>query len=458
VGGLAVLVALSSFFIIRRKRRNRRDGAYTLEAGKPAGSLGGSNGGWQQESENPFAVNSILPKQVVSLDNLSLHDTAVSGSLGSEAANTGKGTFNPFATPEATRSPDATKGTPERTVVDSANSQDRATAPAVADIAVVTSMAPGAMLAARPSGTESGSTTGTSGMSATDNTARSSSIGDATVPELVDASLPNSLQNTWQIDPTEIKIYMENGTPKVLGEGGFGKVFKGTLHGTTDVAIKIATHQSAKQTARFVREIATLRACLDPNIVRFLGASLQQSQTLLVMEYMPGGDLYRRIALDDAGEYLWYRRGAKLAQEIAAGLVYLHAKRILHLDLKSPNILLAADGSARVADVGLGKFIAGVGTIATSEGSFMWASPEQLEGAVCSEASDMYSFGTVLWEIVTGEQPLRRIMRMVKVPDECPQPVADLIYRCHDRVPANRPTAKEAHHIIEIARRSARSI
>ena len=48
-------------------------------------------------------------------------------------------------------------------------------------------------------------------------------------------------------------------------------VFKGTLHGTVDVAIKIATHQSAKQTARFVREIATLRACLDPNIVRFLG-------------------------------------------------------------------------------------------------------------------------------------------------------------------------------------------
>ena len=85
-------------------------------------------------------------------------------------------------------------------------------------------------------------------------------------------------------------------------------------------------------------------------------------------------------------------RGAKVAQDIAGGLVYLHAKRILHMDLKTPNILLAADGSARVADVGLGKFVAGMGTVATSDGSFMWASPEQLEGGVCTEASDMYRY------------------------------------------------------------------
>ena len=73
--------------------------------------------------------------------------------------------------------------------------------------------------------------------------------------------------------------------------------------------------------------------------------------------------------------------------------MYMHANCILHLDLKSPNILLAADGSARIADVGLGKFMLGPHTIASSTGSFLWAAPEQLEGQHCSEAADMFSFG-----------------------------------------------------------------
>lgn len=75
-----------------------------------------------------------------------------------------------------------------------------------------------------------------------------------------------------------------------------------------DVAIKVVNNPDARQQARFVREIMMLKACHDPNIVQFLGAAIHEDQTLLVMTYMPGGDLYGQIAKDDAGNFRWSKR------------------------------------------------------------------------------------------------------------------------------------------------------
>lgn len=74
------------------------------------------------------------------------------------------------------------------------------------------------------------------------------------------------------------------------------------------VAVKVVSSHSAKQQARFTREIATLRACHNPHIVQFLGACMHMNQTLLVMQYMPGGDLYSKLADDTTGMYNWYQR------------------------------------------------------------------------------------------------------------------------------------------------------
>ncbi len=87
-------------------------------------------------------------------------------------------------------------------------------------------------------------------------------------------------------------------------------MYQGLLRGMTTVAIKIVSSKSAEQQARFLREIAILRACHDPHIVRFLGAHVRQHVMLLAMEYMPGGDLYRAIARDHAGSFRWYSRWA----------------------------------------------------------------------------------------------------------------------------------------------------
>jgi serine/threonine protein kinase len=282
-------------------------------------------------------------------------------------------------------------------------------------------------------------------------TSSSSTVEVSSVLRMVDEGLPPGLRDSWQINPSELKIEIKDGRPVILGVGGFGKVYKGILHGVREVAVKVAVNKSPQQTARFLQEIAILRACHDPGIVRFLGATVQQSQTLLVMEYMPGGDLYNQIKNDSDGEFLWYQRGAKLAQQIAAALVFLHSHRIMHLDLKTPNILLASDLSARIADVGLGEEATGSAGKGAPKGSFLWAAPEQLAGEQCSPASDMWSFGTILWELVTGERPVGRDTPRPSCPEQCPEIIADLIQQCHNPDPTARPDAREAYHAITAA-------
>lgn len=94
---------------------------------------------------------------------------------------------------------------------------------------------------------------------------------------------------------------------------------------------------------------------------------------------------------------------------------------------------------------------------AIAAGSLFWAAPEQLLGTECSTACDMFSFGTVVWEICSGERPVNRQTRQLETPEEAPHVIQDLIDRCHATEPSARPTAEQAFDMLRLAARTSKS-
>ncbi|KAK9818283.1 hypothetical protein WJX72_010061 [[Myrmecia] bisecta] len=263
---------------------------------------------------------------------------------------------------------------------------------------------------------------------------------------LAGAASVGSLNNAgllWDLKPEQIQLARgPDGEPVLLGAGAFGQVYRGVLNGVRPVAVKVVTDRI--NVRAFSNEIAILKRCRDQNIVNYLGCSSHEGRTMLVTELMARGDLYRALEDDVEDLYRWYRRGRKVALDIARGLTYLSSISVIHLDVKSPNILLAADGTAKIADVGLSRVLTKTHLSTIScVGTFAWAAPELLTGLRCTEKADIYSFGVILHEICTGLPPQRGALRKLRCPEECPEAVSQLIDQCMLPSPDERPTARQ---------------
>uniref|UniRef100_A0A8C3VV45 Interleukin-1 receptor-associated kinase 4 n=1 Tax=Catagonus wagneri TaxID=51154 RepID=A0A8C3VV45_9CETA len=192
-----------------------------------------------------------------------------------------------------------------------------------------------------------------------------------------------------------------------MGEGGFGVVYKGFVNNRI-VAVKklaamvdISTEELKQQ---FDQEIKVMAKCQHENLVELLGFSSDGDDLCLVYVYMPNGSLLDRLScLDDTPPLSWYMR-CKIAQGAANGLSFLHENHHIHRDIKSANILLDEDFTAKISDFGLAraseKFAQ---TVMTSRivGTTAYMAPEALRGEITPK-SDIYSFGVVLLEIITG--------------------------------------------------------
>lgn len=162
-------------------------------------------------------------------------------------------------------------------------------------------------------------------------------------------------------------------------------------------------------------EIAILATLRHPRISGLMCVcrelSFTEGTVALVSEYMARGSLYNllhpsapRAAAVAAG--LTTIEKLIIALDIADGLRFLHHARILHRDLKSPNVLVSADGRARIADFGLSKTMSSLQShVSGLVGTAAWMSPEAYETEQLKDSSDVYSFGVVLWEILTQEIP-----------------------------------------------------
>ncbi|KAL9678109.1 hypothetical protein QQ045_015948 [Rhodiola kirilowii] len=200
-----------------------------------------------------------------------------------------------------------------------------------------------------------------------------------------------------------------------LGRGGFGVVYKGILDDGTQIAVKRmeAGVLSNKAIDEFQSEISVLSKVRHRHLVSLLGYSIEGNERLLVYEYMPQGALSRHLFHWESFklEPLSWARRLCIALDVARGVEYLHGlarESFIHRDLKSSNILLGDDFRAKVSDFGLVKLAPGLGkSIATRlAGTFGYLAPEYAVMGRITTKSDVFSFGVVLIELLTGLRAL----------------------------------------------------
>lgn len=248
---------------------------------------------------------------------------------------------------------------------------------------------------------------------------------------------------------------------EVIGAGGFGKVYKGVWRGEV-VAVKAARQdpdEDISATAESVRQEARLFWMLrHANIIALRGVCLKEPNLCLVMEYARGGALNRALA----GKKVPPRVLVNWAVQIATGMDYLHNQAfvpIIHRDLKSSNILILepvtwddlTGKTLKITDFGLAREWHQT-TKMSAAGTYAWMAPEVIKLSLFSKSSDVWSFGVLLWELLTGEVPYREIDALavaygvamnkltLPIPSTCPEAFAQLLTECWSPIPHSRPS------------------
>ncbi|KAJ0567733.1 putative protein kinase RLK-Pelle-LRR-VIII-1 family [Helianthus annuus] len=208
----------------------------------------------------------------------------------------------------------------------------------------------------------------------------------------------------------------------IIGSGGYGKVYKGTLDSGHVVAIKRAQQGSLQGAQEFKTEIELLSRIHHKNVVSLVGFCYEQGEQMLVYEYISNGSLKDNLS-GIAGMKLSWMKRLEIALGSAKGLTYLHELAnppIIHRDIKSNNILLDDHMNAKVADFGLSKLLGdeSKGYVSTQvKGTLGYMDPEYYMTQQLTEKSDVYSFGIVLLELLTARSPIYKgkyIVREVK--------------------------------------------
>ncbi|KAK7283458.1 hypothetical protein RIF29_12988 [Crotalaria pallida] len=199
----------------------------------------------------------------------------------------------------------------------------------------------------------------------------------------------------------------------LIGEGGFGRVYKGRLSTGEVVAIKQLSHDGNQGFQEFVTEVLMLSLLHHSNLVKLLGYCTDGDQRLLVYEYMPMGSLeYHLFDPNEGKEPLSWSVRMKIAVGAARGLEYLHCKAdppVIYRDLKSANILLDNDFNPKLSDFGLAKLgPVGDNTHVSTRvmGTYGYCAPEYAMSGKLTLKSDIYSFGVVLLELITGRRAI----------------------------------------------------
>ncbi|KAJ9162732.1 hypothetical protein P3X46_022488 [Hevea brasiliensis] len=221
----------------------------------------------------------------------------------------------------------------------------------------------------------------------------------------------------------------------IIGIGGYGKVYRGILTGGKVVAIKRAQQGSLQGNVEFKTEIELLSRVHHKNLVSLVGFCYELDEQMLVYEHISNGNLKDSISGKSGIQLGWARR-LRIALDSARGLAYLHELAnppIIHRDIKSTNILLDDQLTAKVADFGLSKLLDRTeGHVSTQvKGTMGYMDPEYFMTQQLTDKSDVYSFGVVMLELVTGRNPIHHGRHIVTVVRMAMDKTKDL-YNLHE--------------------------
>eukprot|EP00210_Caulerpa_lentillifera_P007300 g6978.t1 len=265
------------------------------------------------------------------------------------------------------------------------------------------------------------------------------------------APVNSFLDDDCNIPTSEIQLEFPR-----LAVGSYGEVFKGTWNGT-DVAVKKLLEQdvSSVMLEEFLSEVKIMKRLRHPNVLLFMGACMQPPNLAIVTEFLPRGSLYKLLHKTQFNDD---RLKLKMAKDVIKGMCYLHSHKpaIVHRDLKSPNLLVDKDWTVKVCDFGMSKmkantYLSGKGQGGTPE----WMAPEVLRNERSDEKCDVYSFGVILYELVTGMTPWPTLKPMqvvgavgyngqqLDLPLEVDSRIANIIKQCWSRDSHKRPSFQE---------------
>ncbi|KAL1559810.1 putative serine/threonine-protein kinase drkD isoform X1 [Salvia divinorum] len=241
-----------------------------------------------------------------------------------------------------------------------------------------------------------------------------------------------------------------------IGQGSFAVVYRGIWNGS-DVAVKVYTGSQYDETLLdYKKEIDIMRRLRHPNVLLFMGASRTEEKIAIVTEYMTRGSLFK--TLHRSNQSLDIRRRLRIALDVARGMNYLHHRNppIVHRDLKSSNLLVDKSWNVKVGDFGLSKlkhstFL----TTRSGRGTPQWMAPEVLRNELSTEKSDVFSFGVVLWELMTEQIPWSDLNALqvvgvvgfmnsrLDIPSNIDPQISSIISECWTSNSEDRPSFKD---------------
>ncbi|MFE4416271.1 protein kinase [Streptomyces sp. NPDC056821] len=247
---------------------------------------------------------------------------------------------------------------------------------------------------------------------------------------------------------------------ELLGRGAVGEVWRaGDQVLGRPVAVKLLRAGEMTDSARFRRE-ARVAACLNhPNVVSMYDFGSHGDQLYLVMELVDGWNLSQERALRGT---LAPHEASGIAAQIAAGLSAAHRQGVVHRDIKPANVMLTLDRTVKIADFGIARFADEEASALTATGKILgtadYLAPERALGRPAQTASDVYSLGCVLYELLTGRPPFSGATSLAVVQQqvgaappppillrgEIPQPLSDYLLQLLSKEPTHRPTAAQA--------------